>query len=173
MIIFDFDLEFVGLIITDFCYGFLLLFYWLFSISQFSEGNYNLVRWNFVQHEALCNKPLYDISIFHHTSKLISYSSEYGKSNFYLMQVEKQLGPHWPGADSLQYHVRTIYCVVYSEAVVQRCSVKKVFLETSQNSQENTCARISFLITCQAQACLGISKKYSSTGIFLWVLRNF
>ena len=28
--------------------------------------------------------------------------------------------------------------------VVQRCSVKKVFLEISQNSQENTCARASF-----------------------------
>ena len=26
-----------------------------------------------------------------------------------------------------------------SEAAVQRCSVKKVFLEISQNSQENTC----------------------------------
>ena len=32
------------------------------------------------------------------------------------------------------------------EAVVQRCSVKKTFLEISQNSQENTCARVSFLI---------------------------
>ena len=30
------------------------------------------------------------------------------------------------------------------EAVVQRCSVKKVFLEISQNLQENTCARVSF-----------------------------
>ena len=30
------------------------------------------------------------------------------------------------------------------EAVAQRCSVKKVFLEISQNSQENTCARIFF-----------------------------
>ena len=28
----------------------------------------------------------------------------------------------------------------------RRCSVKKVFLEISQNSQENTCARASFLI---------------------------
>ena len=27
----------------------------------------------------------------------------------------------------------------------QRCSVKKMFLEISQNSQENTCARDSFL----------------------------
>ena len=32
-----------------------------------------------------------------------------------------------------------------SEAVVQRCSVKKVLLETSQNSQEIICARVSFL----------------------------
>ena len=33
-----------------------------------------------------------------------------------------------------------------SEAVAKRCSVKKVFFEISQNSQENTCARVSFLI---------------------------
>ena len=31
------------------------------------------------------------------------------------------------------------------EAVVQTCSVKGVFLEMSQSSQENTCARVSFL----------------------------
>ena len=30
------------------------------------------------------------------------------------------------------------------EAVVQRCSVKKMFLEISQNSQESNCARASF-----------------------------
>ena len=36
------------------------------------------------------------------------------------------------------------------EAVVWRCSVEKVFLEISQNSQENTCARVSFLIKLQA-----------------------
>ena len=29
-----------------------------------------------------------------------------------------------------------------TEAAVQKCSVKKVFLEISQNSQENTCARV-------------------------------
>ena len=33
------------------------------------------------------------------------------------------------------------------KAVAQRCSVKKVFLEISQNSQGNTSARVSFLIT--------------------------
>ena len=30
------------------------------------------------------------------------------------------------------------------EAVAQRCSVKKMFLEISQNLQENICARVSF-----------------------------
>ena len=32
-----------------------------------------------------------------------------------------------------------------SKAVIQKCSAKKVFLEVSQNSQENICARIFFL----------------------------
>ena len=32
----------------------------------------------------------------------------------------------------------------------RRCSLKKVFLEISQNSQENTCARVSFLMKLQA-----------------------
>ena len=37
-----------------------------------------------------------------------------------------------------------------TEAVAWRCSVKKVFLEIPQNSQGNTCARVSFLIMLQA-----------------------
>ena len=41
--------------------------------------------------------------------------------------------------------------IILSEAVVWRCSIKKVFfLEMLQNSQENTCARVSFLIKLQA-----------------------
>ena len=32
----------------------------------------------------------------------------------------------------------------FIEAVEQRCSIKKVFLEILENSQENTCARASF-----------------------------
>ena len=38
-----------------------------------------------------------------------------------------------------------------AEAVFQRCSVKEVFLEISQSSQENTCARVSFLIKLRAR----------------------
>ena len=48
-----------------------------------------------------------------------------------------------------------------SEAVAQRFSVKKEFLEISHNSQENTCARVSFIIKLQA------------SGVFLWILWNF
>ena len=47
----------------------------------------------------------------------------------------------------------------YSEAVAQRCSVKKVFLETSQNSKENTCSRASVLIKLQDEACYFIEKE--------------
>ena len=39
-----------------------------------------------------------------------------------------------------------------SEAVIQRCSPKKVLLEISQNSKENSCARDSFLIKLQVKA---------------------
>ena len=35
------------------------------------------------------------------------------------------------------------------EEVVGKCSVKKVFLKTSQNSHENTFVRVSFLIKLQ------------------------
>ena len=31
-----------------------------------------------------------------------------------------------------------------TEALVQGCSVKKLFLKISENSKENTCARVSF-----------------------------
>ena len=41
----------------------------------------------------------------------------------------------------------------------QRSSIIKVFLEISQNSQENTCARVSFLIQLQASACNFIKKE--------------
>ena len=38
----------------------------------------------------------------------------------------------------------TLQLIVYTEAAVQRCSVNKVFLKISQDSQENTCARHHF-----------------------------
>ena len=54
-----------------------------------------------------------------------------------------------------------------TEAVVQTCSVKKVFFEISQHSQENTCARDSFLIKLQARPATSLKTKNSGTGVFL------
>ena len=54
-----------------------------------------------------------------------------------------------------------------TEAVVRRCSVKKVYLEISQNSQEKTCARFSFLIKLQAWRLQLYWKRDSGTGVFL------
>ena len=55
--------------------------------------------------------------------------------------------------DTLRYQQRTEKVKEDNEsveAVAKRCSLKKVFLEISQNSQENTCVRVSFLIKMQA-----------------------
>ena len=52
----------------------------------------------------------------------------------------------------------TVRIAIGWEAVAQRCSAKKVFLEISQNSQENTCPRVSFLIKLQVEACNVIKK---------------
>ena len=42
-------------------------------------------------------------------------------------------------------------------ALTQRCSVKKVFLEISENSQDNTCARVSFLIKLQTSGMTSLT----------------
>ena len=49
---------------------------------------------------------------------------------------------------------------------ITRCSAKKVFLEISQNSQENTCDRVSFLIKLKARPAT-LLKRDSGTGVFL------
>ena len=42
----------------------------------------------------------------------------------------------------------------WTGAVVRRCSVKKVFLKISENSQKKTCARVPFSIKLQAMPLL-------------------
>ena len=36
------------------------------------------------------------------------------------------------------------FCMASPEAVVQRCSVKNIFIKLTQNKQENTCVGVSF-----------------------------
>ena len=44
---------------------------------------------------------------------------------------------------------------------------KKVFLKIPQNSQENTCARVSFLMKLQASGLQLYEKRDSGTGVLL------
>ena len=46
-----------------------------------------------------------------------------------------------------------------SEAATRGVLLENVFLEILQSSQENTCARVSFLIKWQAEACNFIKKE--------------
>ena len=53
-----------------------------------------------------------------------------------------------------------------TEAITQRCSVKEVFLEVLQNSQENIFSGVSVLIKMQTEAAT-LLKKDSGIGFFL------
>ena len=53
----------------------------------------------------------------------------------------------------------------YSKATAVRCSVKNVFRNSSQNSQENNCVESVFYPSV-------LLKKRTNTGVFLWILQN-
>ena len=56
-------------------------------------------------------------------------------------------------------YIKQIYLLIYidTETVVRRCSVKIVFLEISQNSQESTCDKVSFLIKLKETSAQALS----------------
>ena len=79
--------------------------------------------------------------------------------NWYRCQSKIETYYHHDGKELGFYkivHIKTFRLskknniLVMSEVIIRRCSVKKVFLEISQNSQESNCTRISFLIRQQA-----------------------
>ena len=51
--------------------------------------------------------------------------------------------------------------------------LKKAFWKISQNSQENTCARVSFFNKVAGLKPATLLKRDSGTGVFLSILRNF
>ena len=64
-------------------------------------------------------------------------------------------------AKQFTLHSAEAYSVPFqtSEAVVSRCSVEKVFLEISQNSQKKACARVSFFSKVTGQRPATLLKK--------------
>ena len=55
----------------------------------------------------------------------------------------------------------------YTVASTRGLLWRKVFLEISHNLQENTCARVSFLIKLQASGLQPYQKRNSGAGLFL------
>ena len=72
----------------------------------------------------------------------------YSTGSLTTLLVAKEVKYVWPFLNIMheKVKIRTAKSLVdtrwkFTEAVVQRCSVNKVFLKISQNSQNNTCAR--------------------------------
>ena len=61
---------------------------------------------------------------------------------------------------------------MYLEVVTQSSSMKKLFLKILQKL-ENTCDSVSFLIIVAAWTRAALLKRDPSTGVALWILRNF
>ena len=75
----------------------------------------------------------------------------------------------WMYYSYLPIIVYTSYFLRLVEAVVRTCSAEKVFLEISQNPQENTFVRVSFF---NRKVRNFIKKRNSGTCVFLWTLWN-
>ena len=73
--------------------------------------------------------------------------------------------------NSFRYH-GAIFLESDSEVATRGVLQEKVSLEILQNSQENNCARFSFLINLQASSLKLYHKRDSSTGVFLWDFRK-
>ena len=56
---------------------------------------------------------------------------------------DTQIYAGYKNATAQKLSKKLLMKVFWPEAALRRCSVEKVFLEISQNSQENTCARVS------------------------------
>ena len=65
-------------------------------------------------------------------------------------------GGVFKGGEGLTQHSTLCFINLKTEAVVRRCSVGKMLLAISQNSQENACARASFFnkVVCLRPATL-------------------
>ena len=60
----------------------------------------------------------------------------------------------------VKYQLWPLQSPVKPEAVVQRYLLKEVLLKITQNSQENTCARVSFIMKFQAETWNFIKKEF-------------
>ena len=95
----------------------------------------------------------------------------------YLIISELSLRKFFKSRRNIFSLIVEIWCKIlkrtlFLEAVTRRCSVKKVFLKISQNSQENTSARFSLLKKRLWQTCFPVNfVKFLRTPFFCRTLR--
>ena len=86
----------------------------------------------------------------------LNYPKDWFKQGFTLHSIQKQYKTYLilfrlnQTLDTVDKSYVSTWICSNPEAVAQRCSVKKVLLEISHNSQENTCVKVSLLIKLQA-----------------------
>ena len=98
--------------------------------------------------------------------------------------VRVRVGDNLPGGATFQ---GDIFLVLFNSIIfssisvdtqkifVRKCSVKKVFLEIWQNSQENNCARGSFLLKLQPLGLQSLTGGSNSAhlGLGMWLTKIF
>ena len=72
----------------------------------------------------------------------------------------------------LCYNCQLLFLKTFSRSSHKGCSVKKVFLEISQNSQENTCARASFCNQIKKRNTFFTKHLNTTASLFLTALFN-
>ena len=63
--------------------------------------------------------------------------------------------------------------IKFRKRIMNRCSIKKLFLKIFQYSHEITCVGVSFLMKMQTFSPGTFLKIDSNKDFFLWILRNF
>ena len=83
------------------------------------------------------------------------------------------LSVSWPNFTVVKYKskISNIYHQIkFRRSIMSRSSIKKLFLRSSQHSQENTCIGVSFSIKIRTFSPETLLKRSFNTGVPLWIL---
>ena len=83
-----------------------------------------------------------------------------------ILHLRKSMMAHFPASyNSNNYLIQVITLTLISQKAVAQRSAKKVFVAILQNSLENTCARVSFLIKLQGLTILNSPPTHTSSTV--------
>ena len=100
---------------------------------------------NYTKLNGLLNSPSSNLLLLHQISWFLASDLpdlQKGEKNIWEVVARRCSAKTLSWKSDKMYKEIPVLESLSEEAVVQRCSVKKQFLKISQNSQENTCARV-------------------------------